>query len=416
MELPYNNDDAVVSGLSTQRGGHKPYNDWVKEEVSDILKKYDQSQSTNNPMKPEELEEQLGEFQDTLRCRHNRALSKDAPNQLSLHRGDPNIDLTHDFRTTPEEIGNGADMATYTQRLHAHNEEHNPGHAALNNQAREPQVKTTARPGLPDDKVEIDMGGDDGSCGDDKSRRRDTPQHDDHPSTLAMSVANYALRHPRLASAVVASAEATADLAVVGLTTAAQTRGASLLPVAGAALTTATLATAMAAGMAKEAVAGVPVAGVPLSGVFPESHAVMAQGSDAMGERSEIKRLVIERTNNIEEALTEANYVVLQDGSVLEGLSASANPKMAAGKNGGALGLMYVGEGFPTTAQQATLDKAEASLNTLRYRAGFTQPAEKLAGGTNTALLLGLEAPWGNVAGTTSKPVPSLHHGPQNGM
>ena len=141
MELPYNVDDAVVSGLAHQRGGHKPYNDWMLEEVKKLTDKVRSGELT-----PDDFREKIEELQDTTKCRHNRALAKDYPNQLQLHRNDPNADMVHELSAKPLEAGNTAEAGQYVQRLLDHNRAHNPGYAGINDHATDPvQLRTPSR-------------------------------------------------------------------------------------------------------------------------------------------------------------------------------------------------------------------------------------------------------------------------------
>jgi hypothetical protein len=256
MELPYNVDDAVVSGLAHQRGGHEPYSKWMAKEVEKLTKRVQSGELT-----PDDFRDKIEELQDTTKCRHNRALAKDYPNQLQLHRNDPNADMVHELSAKPLDAGNTAEAGQYVQRLLDHNRAHNPGYAGINDHAADPvQLRTPSR--TPEFAPAPVLEGDDTSCpggpGDPPSAPRQPEAQtqergQDSPSTLAATEAFYAASHPRLMGALTVAAGKTAELTAAGFPQAAATRGLSLLPAAGSALVTFGLATGMAVDMASEA-------------------------------------------------------------------------------------------------------------------------------------------------------------------
>jgi len=155
-----------------------------------------------------------------------------------------------------------------------------------------------------------------------------------------------------------------------------------------------------------------PPKGQGLGAVLPPSHASMAQGADMMGERSEVSRIAIERTglaandptNNMTTLAQEvgrprAHLLILEDGSVQGpesgGVGFGNNPQIAAGRNGGTLGILYAGTGAMNDAQWKTVQQVQDWLGTQRGTEGLSSNIETIAGSTKTAELLNLPTPRG---------------------
>jgi len=162
----------------------------------------------------------------------------------------------------------------------------------------------------------------------------------------------------------------------------------------------------------------------PVSEILPLSHASMAQGADMMGERGEVSRIAIERTgiaandpaNNMallsqEAGRPRSHLLVLQDGSIQGpesgGVAFGNNPQIAAGKNGGTLGIMYAGTGAMNDAQWQTTQQVQEWLSTQRQSEGLSGSVEMIAGSTTTAELLNLPTPRGPLP-TASDPQVSM--------
>jgi|GEM_PF-1069102 len=167
-----------------------------------------------------------------------------------------------------------------------------------------------------------------------------------------------------------------------------------------------------------------PPDGKPLAEVLPPNHASMALGADAMGERSEISRIAVERTglaasdpgNNMSVLMQEANrptghLLVLEDGRV-QGPESGAvpfasNPQIAAGKNGGTLGILYAGTGAMNDAQWNTVSQVRDWLGQQRTAEGLPAQTELIAGSTATAQILNLPTPRGPLPETVA-PQPGM--------
>ncbi len=156
--------------------------------------------------------------------------------------------------------------------------------------------------------------------------------------------------------------------------------------------------------------------GKPLEAVLPADYRSMTLGSDAMGDRSEVSRIAIERSgfaandprNNLtvlssDIAAPRAHLLILPDGSVQGpesgGVAFGNNPSIAAGVNGGTLGIMYAGTGAMNDAQYSTLQSTTAWLTAQRGRDGLTSPVEVIAGSLNTAQILQIPTPQGFTPG-----------------
>lgn len=174
--------------------------------------------------------------------------------------------------------------------------------------------------------------------------------------------------------------------------------------------------------------------GKRLEEVLPLAYREMTKGSDDMGDRSEVSRIAVERTgyaktdprNNMqllaqEEGRQRAHLLVLEDGRVQAGgVDFGNNPQIAAGKNGGTLGVLYAGDGVMTAAQYKTVGSLTEWLDAQRKNEGLTGPVEVIAGSTNTAELLDIPTPRGplpaaGMAPPTRAPVQS-RPGMGNGM
>ena len=167
-----------------------------------------------------------------------------------------------------------------------------------------------------------------------------------------------------------------------------------------------------------------PPTGKSLADILPANHASMAQGADAMGERSEVSRIAIERTglaahdprNNMSLLAQDAtcptgHLLILADGSA-QGPECGAvpfdsNPQIAAGKNGGTLGILYAGTGAMNDAQWNTVTQVTDWLNQQRAAENLPGPAELIAGSTATAALLNLPSPRGPLPSATA-PQPGI--------
>ena len=159
--------------------------------------------------------------------------------------------------------------------------------------------------------------------------------------------------------------------------------------------------------------------GKPLAEVLPPNHASMAQGSDAIGDRSEISRIAVERTglaandpgNNMSVLMRDANrptghLLVLEDGKV-QGPESGAvpfasNPQIAAGKNGGTLGILYAGTGAMNDAQWNTVSQVRDWLGQQRGAEGLSAQTELIAGSTTTAEILNIPTPRGPLPETAA--------------
>jgi hypothetical protein len=177
------------------------------------------------------------------------------------------------------------------------------------------------------------------------------------------------------------------------------------------------------------------VTGKPVSEVLPTTHSSMAQGTDDMGERSEIKRIAIERTglaandprNDIQTLLNENKWrpmghlLILADGTV-QGPEQGAipfenNPRIAAGKNGETFGVMYAGQGVMNDAQANTFAQVADHLMQLRAQDGLPKDIEVIAGSTNTAELLNLPTPRGPLPNAeTPQTTPQLQRRQNNSL
>jgi len=143
------------------------------------------------------------------------------------------------------------------------------------------------------------------------------------------------------------------------------------------------------------------ITGQSLEQVLPAQYRNMTLGSDAMGERSEISRIALERMNGIAQAsIKRGHMIVLQDGSVQPGsVGFGNNPQIAAGKNGGTLGVIYAGTGAMNDAQYNTVNNIHHWLTQQRQNEGLTAPVEVIAGSLATAQLLQLPTPQGFTPG-----------------
>lgn len=138
--------------------------------------------------------------------------------------------------------------------------------------------------------------------------------------------------------------------------------------------------------------------GKPVGEVLPPSHASMAQGADAMGERGEVSRIAIERAGT-----AQGHMVVLQDGSALPGTTPFGNnPQIAAGKNGGTLGILYAGTGAMNDAQWQTTRQVQDWLSAQRQSEGLNGSVEMIAGSTTSAELNKLPTPRGPLSTATA--------------
>lgn len=259
MELPYTVEDATVSGLSMQRGGHRPYNEWVERGLDGWANKNEALKNSNDPEWQQKAEQELADMMDDLRCMHIRRMADQKPDQVALHKNDPNISMTHRYGAPPQEAEANRQAAPYLQRLHDHNLQHNPAHAALNEQAArpQPQVDVPMRsPALSSDLAANDPSyqqqkdGVDKSCPSNPSVRLDAPQGDeqeqkqdqDQPFKLVVptmqQVGNYLASNPSKAFALMSSARntvaaaATMPVTTVGGATATVVNGAITLGIA----------------------------------------------------------------------------------------------------------------------------------------------------------------------------------------
>lgn len=117
--------------------------------------------------------------------------------------------------------------------------------------------------------------------------------------------------------------------------------------------------------------------GVPIAQILPTTHGEMAQGADEMGNRSEVKRIAIERTGGP----AQGHLIVLPDGSVQPGsVPFKNNPQIAAGKNGETLGILYEGKGRMNEAQACTLADVTSWLAQCRQHEGLSHSIEVIAG------------------------------------
>lgn len=164
--------------------------------------------------------------------------------------------------------------------------------------------------------------------------------------------------------------------------------------------------------------------GKPLAEVLPPNHASLAQGADDMGERSEVARIAVERTGlaandpaNSMSLLAQqpgprAHLLVLEDGSVQGpesgGVPFGNNPQIAAGKNGGTLGILYAGSGAMNDAQWNTVQQVSSWLGAQRQAEGLGGSVEVIAGSTTTAELLNLPTPRGPLPKATTVPQPAV--------
>jgi hypothetical protein len=231
MELPYNPEDATVSGLSMQRGGHRPYNKWVEAQVDDWVDKNNALKNSNDPEWSQKAEQELADMMDDLRCMHIRRMADQKPEQVALHKNDPNISMTHRYGASSQEAEVNRQAAPYLQRLHEHNLQHNPAHAALNEQAASPQPQMDVpmrRPVLSSDLAVNDPAyqqqgdGVDKSCPSNPSARLDAPQGDEQEQKqdqeqqfklvvpTMQQVGSYLANNPSKAFALMSSARNTA--------------------------------------------------------------------------------------------------------------------------------------------------------------------------------------------------------------
>ena len=160
------------------------------------------------------------------------------------------------------------------------------------------------------------------------------------------------------------------------------------------------------------------VSSKPVSEVLPTTHGSMAQGTDDMGDRSEIKRIAVERTglpasdprNDIQTLLNENKWrpmghlLILADGTVQGpeqgAIPFGSNPRIAAGKNGETFGVMYAGQGAMNDAQTNAFAQVADHLIQLRTQDGLHSPLEVIAGSTRTAEILNLPTPRGPLQST----------------
>ena len=146
-------------------------------------------------------------------------------------------------------------------------------------------------------------------------------------------------------------------------------------------------------------------------------------------------RVTIERTglaandprNDIQTLLNENKWrpmghlLILADGTV-QGPEQGAipfenNPRIAAGKNGETLGVMYAGQGTMNDAQASTFAQVADSLKQMRAQEGLPKDIEIIAGSTRTAEIMNLPTPRGPLASTApAQPTPQLQHKQSNGM
>ena len=165
------------------------------------------------------------------------------------------------------------------------------------------------------------------------------------------------------------------------------------------------------------------ITGQSLEQVLPAQYRNMTLGSDAMGERSEISRIALERMNGIAQAsIKRGHMIVLQDGSVQPGsVGFGNNPQIAAGKNGGTLGVIYAGTGAMNDAQYNTVNNIHHWLTQQRQNEGLTAPVEVIAGSLATAQLLQLPTPQGftpgqPLAAAPAQPASPQRRAPNNGL
>lgn len=162
--------------------------------------------------------------------------------------------------------------------------------------------------------------------------------------------------------------------------------------------------------------------GVPLQEVLPQNYREMTQGADEMGERSDVKRIAVERTglaandagNSLERLAADpqspkAHILILADGSVQGpadgGVPFEHNPRIAAGRNSETLGVLYAGEGAMNDAQYRTVLQLQGWLSEQRQGHGVPSSSAPLfAGSYDTAALLKLPTPKQAELGMTSTP------------
>lgn len=165
--------------------------------------------------------------------------------------------------------------------------------------------------------------------------------------------------------------------------------------------------------------------GVPLQEVLPQNYREMTQGADEMGERSDVKRIAVERTglaandagNSLQRLAADpqspkAHILILADGSVQGpadgGVPFEHNPRIAAGRNSETLGVLYAGEGAMNDAQYRTVLQLQGWLSEQRQGHGVPSSSAPLfAGSYDTAALLKLPTPKQAELGMTSTPTPT---------
>jgi len=154
------------------------------------------------------------------------------------------------------------------------------------------------------------------------------------------------------------------------------------------------------------------VKGQPLAATLPASYRSMTRGTDMMGERNEVACIAVERTgfaasdprNNLRQLSADktrpmGHILVLENGEVQGpeqgGIDFGSNPKLAAGRNGGTIGVLYAGQGAMKDAQYNTVTEMRDWLTQQRSKEGLTSPVELIAGSTTTAELHNLPTPRG---------------------
>lgn len=259
MELPYQAEDATVSGLSMQRGGHRPYNEWVERRLDDWAIASKSQKDSNDPNWQQKAEQELADMMDDLRCMHIRRMADQKPGQVALHKNDPNISMTQRYGASSQEAEVNRQAAPYLQRLHDHNLQHNPAHAALNEQAASPQPQVDVPMRSPvlssdlaanDPSYQQQKDGIDKSCPSNPSVRLDAPQGDEQEQKqdqeqqfklvvpTMQQVGSYLANNPSKAFALMSSARntmaaaATMPVTTVGGVAATAINGAITLSIA----------------------------------------------------------------------------------------------------------------------------------------------------------------------------------------
>ncbi len=115
------------------------------------------------------------------------------------------------------------------------------------------------------------------------------------------------------------------------------------------------------------------------------------------------------------------HLLILADGTV-QGPEQGAipfenNPRIAAGKNGETLGVMYAGQGAMNDAQANTFAQVTDSLKQMRAQEGLPKDIEVIAGSTNTAEIMNLPTPRGPLSSAeTPQTAPQLQHRQSNSL